>query len=325
MFLIWYCYTQGTALGIVQTLMPYMILRFALGFVSMSIVNISFVLTVEMVTGKWSSIIGTLDLLPLPIAYIIIAGIAYVTRNWRHLQFIVSIPWFGLLLFWSVKKTNPELSHYSEVLWRIFSLIWIFGEPFRHVLPESPRWLLAKGRVDELKKIIETAARWNKITLPPNYEKHLIVPAEEDSNGSLLDLFKLEYLRTTLLLMVAWYTLVLQYMAITLHIGEMGGNIYLTTVSTMFFFFFFMFRNNWTQVNILCFIDLLCNFYKAVRTQWSLICWKQKSFSSQTSQMQRQSLVHAKQRQSLHCDCFKLFRYMLVYLKALLSSSRYLQ
>lgn len=77
-----------------------MILRFALGFVSMSIVNISFVLTVEMVTGKWSSIIGTLDLLPLPLAYIAIAGIAYVTRNWRHLQLIVSIPWFGFLLFW---------------------------------------------------------------------------------------------------------------------------------------------------------------------------------------------------------------------------------
>lgn len=90
----------GTALGVVKMLTPYMILRFALGFVSMSIVNISFVLTVEMVTGKWSSIIGTLDLLPLPIAYIIIAGIAYVTRNWRNLQFIVSVPWFGLLLFW---------------------------------------------------------------------------------------------------------------------------------------------------------------------------------------------------------------------------------
>lgn len=87
-------------MGVVQSLLPYMILRFALGFVSMSIVNISFVLTVEMVTGKWSSIIGTLDLLPLPLAYILIAGIAYVTRNWRHLQLIVSIPWFGFLLFW---------------------------------------------------------------------------------------------------------------------------------------------------------------------------------------------------------------------------------
>lgn len=100
----------------------------------------------------------------------------------------------------------------------------------RYVLPESPRWLLAKGRIEELKKIIETAARWNKKTLPPNYEKTLIVP-ENETSGSLLDLFKAEYLRTTLLLLIAWYALVLQYMAITLHIGEMGGNIYLITVS----------------------------------------------------------------------------------------------
>lgn len=91
---------SGTTLGTLEALIPYMILRFCLGFVSMSIVNISFVLTVEMVTGKWSSIIGTLDILPLPLAYIVIAGLAYVTRNWRHLQFIVSLPWFGLLLFW---------------------------------------------------------------------------------------------------------------------------------------------------------------------------------------------------------------------------------
>lgn len=100
----------------------------------------------------------------------------------------------------------------------------------RTVLPESPRWLLAKGRIEELKKIIETAARWNKRPLPPNYDKLLIPPPEEESSGSFIDLFKLEYLRTTLLLMVAWYCFVLQYMALTLHIGEMGGNIYLTTV-----------------------------------------------------------------------------------------------
>lgn len=100
---------------------------------------------------------------------------------------------------------------------------------FRYVLPESPRWLLAKGRIDELKRIIETAARWNKRVLPPGYEKSLLMP-DGESSGSVFDLFKPEYLRTTLLLLVAWYALVLQYMAITLHIGEMGGNIYLITV-----------------------------------------------------------------------------------------------
>lgn len=94
------CHLIGTSLGLVQALIPSMILRFTMGFVCMSMVNISFVLAVEMVTGKWSTIIGILDLLPIPLSYMLIAGIAYVTRNWRDLQLIVSSPWFGLLLFW---------------------------------------------------------------------------------------------------------------------------------------------------------------------------------------------------------------------------------
>lgn len=101
----------------------------------------------------------------------------------------------------------------------------------RYFLPESPRWLLNKGRIDELKDIIETAAKWNNRKLPDNYEKILIPPGEELSSGSFADLFKGDYLRTTLMLIIAWYTLVLQYMAMTLHIGEMGGNLYVITVT----------------------------------------------------------------------------------------------
>lgn len=151
---------------------------------------------------------------------------------------------------------------------RILKLLKIVFVCSRYVLPESPRWLLAKGRVEELKKIIETAARWNKRSLPPNYDKLLIPPPEEESSGSFIDLFKREYLRTTLLLMVAWYCLVLQYMAITLHIGEMGGDIYLTTVcSTTFFLTSSLETNNSSA------------FYKAVRMT-KLEAFKAKPFKS---------------------------------------------
>ncbi|KAK9502299.1 hypothetical protein O3M35_011097 [Rhynocoris fuscipes] len=37
------------------------------------------------------------------------------------------------------------------------------------VLPESPRWLLARGRFDEAEKILNTMARVNGRSLPPNY------------------------------------------------------------------------------------------------------------------------------------------------------------
>jgi hypothetical protein len=42
-------------------------------------------------------------------------------------------------------------------------------------LPESPRWLLAKGRFEEGLQILETLARVNKNELPPSFKLKLKV------------------------------------------------------------------------------------------------------------------------------------------------------
>lgn len=51
---------------------------------------------------------------------------------------------------------------------------------YRYCVPESPRWLLATGRLDELFAIVERAARMNGTTLPTNYKKSLeaVVPRQ---------------------------------------------------------------------------------------------------------------------------------------------------
>jgi hypothetical protein len=41
------------------------------------------------------------------------------------------------------------------------------------VLPESPRWLLALGKTDEVMVILQEAARINNRPLPPNLDKLL--------------------------------------------------------------------------------------------------------------------------------------------------------
>lgn len=41
------------------------------------------------------------------------------------------------------------------------------------VLPESPRWLLATGQVEKTARVLEDAARFNRITLPTNIDKIL--------------------------------------------------------------------------------------------------------------------------------------------------------
>lgn len=97
-------------------------------------------------------------------------------------------------------------------------------------MPESPRWLLANGRIDELRKIIEKAAKWNGIRLPANYEKNLQKPIETVT-VSFFKLFKSKYIRNTLLVFVVWYSLILMYFGLTLHMNNLGGNIFTNTVS----------------------------------------------------------------------------------------------
>lgn len=78
----------------------YMVLRIIIGFASMTVTVVSFVLVVEYVSGRWRIIIGILNLLPVPLSYVITAGIAYVAREWRLMQILTSSPWVILLVMW---------------------------------------------------------------------------------------------------------------------------------------------------------------------------------------------------------------------------------
>ncbi|XP_037039783.1 organic cation transporter protein-like [Bradysia coprophila] len=188
----------GILVAFSTSLTMFMVLRIILGFASMGVTMVSFVLAVELVSGKWRTIIGVLDILPVAVSYILIAGIAYVVPQWRELQLVITVPWIVYLLAW-------------------------------YHLPESPRWLLDNGRIDELIKVINVAAKWNRIKLPPGYEKTLHQP-EQPVTVSLLELFRTKYCRTTISMTVIWYSLILIYFGLTLHLAHLGGDIYITTI-----------------------------------------------------------------------------------------------
>lgn len=99
----------------------------------------------------------------------------------------------------------------------------------RFRLPESPRWLLVNGRIPELCRVIESAAKWNGIDLPPNYEKTLQKP-DEEMKVSFAELFRGVYLRTSILMMILWYSVILLYFGITLHLNNLGGDMYMNSV-----------------------------------------------------------------------------------------------
>uniref|UniRef100_A0A8C3TMZ2 Major facilitator superfamily (MFS) profile domain-containing protein n=1 Tax=Catharus ustulatus TaxID=91951 RepID=A0A8C3TMZ2_CATUS len=80
------------------------------------------------------------------IGQMILAGLSYGIRNWRLLEIAGSVPIFTFFFF-------------------------------IRVLPESARWLVTKGRIEEAKKLLQKAAATNKRSLPPELlEQVLGVP-----------------------------------------------------------------------------------------------------------------------------------------------------
>ncbi|CAO1417559.1 unnamed protein product [Diamesa tonsa] len=190
----------GALLGFCNSIELYMILRVIIGFASMAVVVVSFVLVVELVSGKWRTIIGILNIFPVAIAYVICAGISYASYNWRTMQFFITAPSLLLLCLW-------------------------------YAIPESPRWLLSRGRIEELSKLINTACLWNNRTVPLNLDKSLVIPQNEvDRRVSVFDLFQKGYKRTTFLMTVIWFSIILIYFGITLHMSSLGGNVYVNTI-----------------------------------------------------------------------------------------------
>uniref|UniRef100_A0A8C6N8D3 Uncharacterized protein n=1 Tax=Melopsittacus undulatus TaxID=13146 RepID=A0A8C6N8D3_MELUD len=130
------------------------------------------------------------------IGQMILAGLAYGIRNWRLLQIAGTAPVFALFFY-----------------------IW--------VLPESARWLVIKGRIEEAKKLLQKAAAINKRTLPPELLEQ--VPA---GPGSTLDLFRKKHLRkVTLIMTCTWFADSLVYYGLSLNVSGFGLNVYLTQLA----------------------------------------------------------------------------------------------
>lgn len=110
-------------------------------------------------------------------------------------------------------------------------------------MPESPRWLLCKGRVSEVKQILQSAARFNGRDLPDNLDKYLKPPcnAQESASG-VVELFRTKYLRrVTFCFLCIWFTMNLVYYGLVLNMNSFGGNIYVNSVSFPLFYIFVYF------------------------------------------------------------------------------------
>ncbi|XP_041980007.1 organic cation transporter protein-like isoform X2 [Aricia agestis] len=186
---------------LVNTYVQYVGVRLVMGLVSVSVVYAAFVLSVELVGGKWVTIAGVCNFFPLPLAYVIVSLVSLVLPNWRDLQLALSIPGCFLIFLGLV-------------------------------LPESPRWLLSMGRTQEAKVILEKVARFNKRDTT-EIDKLLSTQQKENSNGNsnVVMLFKGYLFKRTTCLFLAWFSMTIAYYGLLLNIGNFNlGNLHLTSI-----------------------------------------------------------------------------------------------
>ncbi|KAJ8348033.1 hypothetical protein SKAU_G00266220 [Synaphobranchus kaupii] len=131
--------------------------------------------------------------------YMMLPLMAFCIRDWRMLLVAISVP--GLFYF---------------PLWRF--------------IPESPRWLLSQGRVEEAEAILRAAARKNRVTAPEVIFQPLQVEnkVKKLNHHNVCDLLKSNNIRwVTILLCFVWVGISIGYFALSLNTTNLHGDSFL--------------------------------------------------------------------------------------------------
>uniref|UniRef100_A0A3B4G4H5 Major facilitator superfamily (MFS) profile domain-containing protein n=1 Tax=Pundamilia nyererei TaxID=303518 RepID=A0A3B4G4H5_9CICH len=170
----------------------FLIILFINGLGQMSNFVAALVLGSEVLTGKVRVLYSSLGTcLGFAIGYMILPLLAYFLRDWKSLSLALSLPCVAYVPFW-----------------------WL--------MPESPRWLLSRGRVEEAEAIIRTAAKWNKVQAP-----RIIF---EDCGVSELSLkhYWINPRSTTLILCFVLFTMIVGYYSLSFNTAQLHENPYIS-------------------------------------------------------------------------------------------------
>lgn len=127
-----------------------------------------------------------------------LAFVAWLIRDWMWINLACAIPCVFYLTYW-----------------------WF--------VPESPRWLISKGRLKEAKKILETIAKTNSKSISPHLLESTLQQKkiESDSHAKLWHIFgRPVLLRRTLILMFNWMIVSMTYYGVIMNSGNLAGDFY---------------------------------------------------------------------------------------------------
>ncbi|CAH1238341.1 SLC22A3 [Branchiostoma lanceolatum] len=195
--------------GVSTTFAPnftaFVILRFLVGLQCMGVYLVNFVLAAEIVGPSRRTMVGTLDYVFFVLGYMVMGGIAYLIRTWRHLQLAISLS----------------------------GILWI---PLWCVVTESPRWLLAKGRTEEAREIVEKMAKTNGTDFPRALWEKMVESKdkleetpENDQFYSAWDLLRSPNLaKKSAIIFYNWAVINVVYYGLSLNTSALGGDDYIS-------------------------------------------------------------------------------------------------
>ncbi|XP_028285446.1 solute carrier family 22 member 13 isoform X2 [Parambassis ranga] len=189
----------GVAVAFAPNFPVYVTLRFVVGTTISGVIINAFVLGTEWTCTKRRMLAGITTDYAFGLGYMLLAGVAYLIRDWRKLQLAISAPGF-LLIFY----------------------IW--------VLPQSARWLLANDRKEEAIALLRKAALVNGRVLPPTVQvEKCEIFGGPKRNHSALDLVRTPQMRKrAVILFYIWFVNVLVYYGLSLGVSRLGTDLYLT-------------------------------------------------------------------------------------------------
>jgi OCT family organic cation transporter-like MFS transporter 4/5 len=122
------CGVIGAISAAMPTVESFVALRFLQGLTAIGVFTNAFVWSMEVVGGKWQTIIGIGCEAPWVVSWFLLALVAYILPNWRHMLLACMIPAIGLAFLC-------------------------------FLIPESPKWLLVNGKMKQAEKLVRDAMK----------------------------------------------------------------------------------------------------------------------------------------------------------------------
>ncbi|XP_037956039.1 organic cation transporter protein-like [Teleopsis dalmanni] len=180
----------------------YCLFRYIAATANGGVMMTSFVIIMEIIGKSKREIVAMLYHIPFNMGHVALPALAYFFRNWR------------------VFNMSYSVEHFLYVIYCC-------------IVPESPRWLFARGETEKSANIISKFAKMNgkptdtiKSDLDSAYVHHKGTQGAKKAN--ILDLFKTPNMRMKILAMgFEWFVVCMAYYGISQYVTHLSGDVFL--------------------------------------------------------------------------------------------------